>query len=91
MSVDGLLDADLKETLKQMVATKPWNDHITWLSRLDRDCEHAGHAQEQGTTLEACGMWKHIRKMLEWITEEDISVQRHSINHKRFFRGWQTS
>lgn len=72
--VEGLIDANLGISVKSQVATKPWSDHLAWLSRLEENCLLVEKIRNQGKIFEAFAMWENISSESQWIPHWQVTA-----------------
>jgi hypothetical protein len=71
LTIGGLINIDLYESVKQEVAQTPWDDLPVWVARLEEKCLLSKELQDQEQTIEASVMWKNVLEELAWVPWDD--------------------
>jgi hypothetical protein len=71
LTIDGLINIDLYELVRQEVAQTPWDDIPTWLARLEEKSQLGKELQEQENLIEASITWTEILGELAWVPWDD--------------------
>jgi hypothetical protein len=77
LEIDGLINTEIFESIKQEIAQTPFDDIETWYDRLTDQCQRGNNLLQQKKTIEASVVWTDILGELSWVWDDmHYSAQR---------------